>query len=730
MAGMLEEPLHGGNDDGTCLSAEEAPVTKDEGSLALQAPTPRTCVVCFERPIDTAAIPCRHSILCSECMDHVRRDTGLCPACRHHIDYVIRGAFEAEFVNVPGLLVLKASNRLGQVSDIAYSGMYSHVRGFMLVGSLCAAGSLACICTPLTVPFAGPLAGAALLVGYVPWFLTTVEAFEAPEQPDGQGRRSVFLRNEDEGSLSYGIRLAALTVVAPVSLAVFFLPYAGYAIGWRLVIKRGVPFVIEELVLQPLVCVSLRSYTYILRPLGTCLTHCARVSSRAVRWLVGRTMFAVLSIARGVGNGAQVIGRGVAFVAEHVWHALRAAARVIRQTALSTWDCGAGCAQSLAENVFLPLFRGLRQLCITLASRSSQAAHALFTHVIQPLNLAIHDWVLAPTGRGVTCLANACATGVCRLASGLHQLVQAAGEGLARLAEGFYARVLRPLGSATYSGARCVLVSTIEGAGFMARMTYTYVLAPGASLSCRLLSLTAQGLARGSELAYSYVLSPIGRGMWFLASKTGHSLAAIARAGFEYVVLPSGRALVWLARGMGYAAAAGASAFYSHILVPIRSAAGAVAGALGRGARAFGGAVASVARVVARALRAAAEALGQFGAAAASATYTWLLLPLGSALGRAAGAARAAAQGVWLLATQTSSAIYVSVLVPVGVAIRNIGIAINQDVVQPVRAVLRSARTGIAGAARAAAESGRQAAEQVKTVMRQARTDLRNAFRR
>lgn len=46
----------------------------------------RECIICLTEPKDTAALPCRHMCMCSECAKALRLQSNKCPICRQHIE--------------------------------------------------------------------------------------------------------------------------------------------------------------------------------------------------------------------------------------------------------------------------------------------------------------------------------------------------------------------------------------------------------------------------------------------------------------------------------------------------------------------------------------------------------------------------------------------------------------------------------------------------------------------
>eukprot|EP00929_Paragymnodinium_shiwhaense_P062987 TRINITY_DN31498_c0_g1_i1.p2 TRINITY_DN31498_c0_g1~~TRINITY_DN31498_c0_g1_i1.p2 ORF type:complete len:279 (-),score=47.45 TRINITY_DN31498_c0_g1_i1:1439-2275(-) len=102
----------------------------------------RMCVVCFTNPINTAALPCRHSSICSDCMEQVR---GICPICRSQVDYVLHGEFADDFLDVAPIVLAAASRRVVKVRELAYDNMYANVRTFLLIGAVSAIASCFCM---------------------------------------------------------------------------------------------------------------------------------------------------------------------------------------------------------------------------------------------------------------------------------------------------------------------------------------------------------------------------------------------------------------------------------------------------------------------------------------------------------------------------------------------------------------------------------------------------------
>lgn len=60
----------------------------------------RMCTVCMDQPVTTVAMPCRHALLCIDCMREVRKRSGFCPVCRSEITAAYHGHFESEFVDL------------------------------------------------------------------------------------------------------------------------------------------------------------------------------------------------------------------------------------------------------------------------------------------------------------------------------------------------------------------------------------------------------------------------------------------------------------------------------------------------------------------------------------------------------------------------------------------------------------------------------------------------------
>jgi len=83
------------------LARAMAPVVQlSEAPASLDDPGARECIICMTCAVSTAAFPCKHSVLCDDCMRKVRRRSGKCPLCRGRIDTVFRGTFEDEVADL------------------------------------------------------------------------------------------------------------------------------------------------------------------------------------------------------------------------------------------------------------------------------------------------------------------------------------------------------------------------------------------------------------------------------------------------------------------------------------------------------------------------------------------------------------------------------------------------------------------------------------------------------
>lgn len=68
---------------------------------ASQVEEHRECKVCLAKPAATAFLPCRHSVVCEECMEVLNcGDSWCCPMCRCEVQVVLRGTFDSDLVDI------------------------------------------------------------------------------------------------------------------------------------------------------------------------------------------------------------------------------------------------------------------------------------------------------------------------------------------------------------------------------------------------------------------------------------------------------------------------------------------------------------------------------------------------------------------------------------------------------------------------------------------------------
>eukprot|EP00930_Biecheleria_cincta_P022533 TRINITY_DN1644_c0_g1_i2.p1 TRINITY_DN1644_c0_g1~~TRINITY_DN1644_c0_g1_i2.p1 ORF type:complete len:1029 (+),score=113.64 TRINITY_DN1644_c0_g1_i2:128-3214(+) len=661
--------------------------------------TEHRCVVCLEADVSIMLVPCRHAVLCDDCAGPILAGSGTCPICRVHITNHARGHFTNDYVD----LVHAMEARLERVQGATYEGMYDHVRPLMVTGALLGTGAAACfVLAPPAAPF---LAGAALAIGYVPWFATTAAQFEQ-DQATGQGQlaaaSSLFSREDLARPLTLIAKAVTMAVVAPLAALVFFVPYGLFA-GVVRPATRGL--------VHALVRICAYAHVYVVRPTARNLATLARN---------------LLDLLRATGNWgfeqAVILGNLLVECGRQVGHAVTTLAMHVHTMALRG-------AEMTYQNIFVPIGQGCRYV-----------ANATYTHV------------LCPIGRGASAVADAIdATARASYNNVLLPIIRTLqrrsrdlGWAIATGATHVYSYVLLPSGEAII----LVLRRTAEGLLTAAETAYSYVLVPlyekgllplgqGMLQGLRLLG---RGLVLSAELLYANALLPLGYGTWAILRTLGTGAAMGLRAvGAVLQTLGSGAWVGLKALGTGLAWCA--SLTYQYFLLPCAAgvalvacgawmgasfAAASVGRAISVGAhtvygyvlRPSGRALYTAGVSTAQALYALGEALAVNISQGAHTVYVYFLGPAGRALYTAGAATAQALQtlGVALAqrCTECGHAVYAYVLLPSGEAVC-VAVSATGSAVQ---AGARAGRDAVV----AASASVQQAVQQTVSAMHSATT--------
>lgn len=534
----------------------------------------RLCVICLTEPRNVVLMPCRHAVLCEACLDVLMQSTpSACPVCRRRIQNHARGHFVDDYVE----LVRAMELRLERSQMAAYEGMYNHIRPLMVTGVLLASGAAACfvVCPPAAPAL---LAGAGV-IGYLPWFATTVANFEG--EPLEEQTSRIFTEEDFSSPLRLVTKGVVLLVAAPVALVTFFIPYGIFAGLVRPLCRLG---------LQGLVRGASASHVYVLRPL-------ARLLAATGRLLWDGAVGSLNLLGDIVGVAAQGF---YDLVLAPSWGALswcgqkmaNAAAWIYEHGLVPAGNAVSGAAQAFYNNFLVP--------CGTATwSGLAAAGNGTYNYVLVPLGQALakgaealYALVLVPAGQASLHALKGLGRLVAGTAYGLwsYILLPAAGvtwEGLKFLgrmmalgAEHVYAHGVRPLASFTYnnlltpmghaasalaSGVAAVLAAAANGLAALASASFTYVLLPCFNAGSTVVVGLAMGLAAATSAGYQYVLVPV-------ASAVGSAAAHV----YSYVLVPCGQATLSGCRVVLEVATSTGQSVYIHVLCPA-----------GRGARAL-----------------------------------------------------------------------------------------------------------------------------------------------
>ena len=139
--------------------------------------TIRKCSVCLDKDVFTILIPCKHSIMCVDCLVQIMNSTNQCPCCRSFIDTFISEYSETEYAN----MTVYISNKVDNIKDKIHTKVYNKILYVMIFGSIIIMFSVFCLFTDyIDVHFNIKIM--ILLIGcfiiYFPWFFTAAYYFE------------------------------------------------------------------------------------------------------------------------------------------------------------------------------------------------------------------------------------------------------------------------------------------------------------------------------------------------------------------------------------------------------------------------------------------------------------------------------------------------------------------------------------------------------------------------
>ena len=419
----------------------------------------------------------------------------------------------------------------------AYEGMYNHVRPLMVTGALLASGAAACFV--VAPPLAPALLTGAALIGYVPWFATTVAHFESQDMEVSALQNRIFTREDLSSPLALVTKSAVLLIAVPVAGVVFFLPYGLYA---------GVLRPMTRWTLQGLVRAACLAHVYLLRPAAGLAARAWELLSGIGSTCADGFMAALKSfydmVLCPIGSGLKWLANRVADAASWTFNSLMVPA----------WEALSSSAAFGYEHVLLPSAK----VCWRALQAAAQASYT---------------YVLAPAGRGLVVAA------------------EKLGGVLSFLAEGLYAWVVVPFGHAAWTGLKAVC----HGLGAAAHGTYEHILVPAGSAVAFALKALGRCLVVSAEALYGYVVQPLASNIytyavvpvglavratagavWYGAGAAAQALAQLAQVSYSYVLLPTGHAIQAVFGAIWYAAGATADvavklaqAGYANVILPM-----------------------------------------------------------------------------------------------------------------------------------------------------------------
>mmetsp|Transcript_16821 Transcript_16821/g.36182 ORF Transcript_16821/g.36182 Transcript_16821/m.36182 type:complete len:687 (+) Transcript_16821:102-2162(+) len=520
----------------------------------------KVCIVCLTEEVEIMLLPCRHAVLCRECAATVREGRlgadGKCPICRIPIKGVVLGHFLEDYVR----MLTKAENNLDWFQANMYDGMYNNVRILMSTGALAAGGAVVCfflIPPPFAFGAGIACAAGAFLFGYVPWFLTTAQAFEKEDKAVRvHTPMTLFSREDLSRPLTLMTKAAVVAIGFPVAVVVFFAPYAAY----RFLIRPALGATMTGGVRS-----SCWLTAYCILPAGRLIAKAARLTAGGLYWTGERCWW-----------GLCAFGRSCYWVGERCWWGLCAAGRTTLRAASAVWEMLTRAANCVYEYVLTPIGHGMSRVGSFVYNCAAWVANCIYDWILTPIGQgiswtgrAILDYILKPTGQAI-----------CWGCSKLWQGIKWIGEEIvAPCLRHTFRGIGWVVGKICY-GCVWVLSRGIYGICYGLYHLYTDVLVPlGSCISegcSKVYALVV--LPLGRMLAYGcravgsglyYVGSAVGGGLYFVGSSVASGVGFVARslvAGaawisrnivvpvaektYAYVIKPVGAVISWIGSGL------------------------------------------------------------------------------------------------------------------------------------------------------------------------------------
>lgn len=366
--------------------------------------------------------------MCGSCMDNVRSSRGICPLCRCPIDMSLPGRFAAEFVDLAPDMIAAAYEPLRQAQAAVYTGMYQHIRVFLLIGVICGACSLLCfmlapfllILAPLLLLPGVVLAGMGFVIGYIPWLAVSIVAFEEQQSSSQGSRHQLFAREDLRKPWRLAVKSVILAAGGPLACMSFFIPYALYAGVLRPFARRAVPITLHFLI-RALLDAACYSYIYLIRPTWQLAARLTASGKALMRRLNQKTM-----------QWRRRCSRALAGVADELLaHAGNVTMWIVREVIAPAWNkilkpCGyaAASAARWSYDMFL------RRLLLFGQHRLAEASY-LFSKL---------------RSAAVICISWACVNIFHPVLSGAYRVAAVTAEWIASGAGMVYLHVLNPSG--------------------------------------------------------------------------------------------------------------------------------------------------------------------------------------------------------------------------------------------------------------------------------------------